>query len=134
MAASSFGVGGLRLVGPALAVFVLASAGCSKSAPPEPAKVEPAKTAASPSAQFPGQVAKAGRIAWTDPPDWKRFPPINAMRVAQYKITAAPGDHEDAECAVTTFGADQGGPVEGNIERWIDQFDPASRSASPPSR
>ncbi len=44
------------------------------------------------------------------------------MRVATYRITAASGDPEDAECAAYFFGAGQGGTVEANLDRWATQF------------
>jgi hypothetical protein len=40
------------------------------------------------------------------------------MRVAEYTVE---GD-ETAELAVFYFGADQGGPVEANMTRWLAQF------------
>jgi hypothetical protein len=46
------------------------------------------------------------------------------MRVAQYVVPRAPGDREDGECVVTTFGPGQGGTVEANVERWVRQFQP----------
>ena len=44
------------------------------------------------------------------------------MRAANYVIPAAAGDSEDGELAVYYFGPGQGGAVEANIQRWIDQF------------
>jgi hypothetical protein len=45
------------------------------------------------------------------------------MRAATYLIPAASGDSENGECAVFFFGPGQGGGVEANIKRWIDQFE-----------
>ena len=50
------------------------------------------------------------------------------MRVATYRIPAAPGDAEDGECGAFYFGAGQGGSVEANFRRWAAQF-AAPRSA-----
>jgi hypothetical protein len=44
------------------------------------------------------------------------------MRVATYIVPSASADEEAGECAVFYFGKDQGGGVEANIERWVDQF------------
>lgn len=44
------------------------------------------------------------------------------MRVATYRIPAAAGDKEDAECGAFYFGAGQGGSVEANFRRWAEQF------------
>jgi hypothetical protein len=44
------------------------------------------------------------------------------MRAATYVIPAASGDSEDGECVVYYFGPGQGGAVEPNIARWIQQF------------
>ena len=45
------------------------------------------------------------------------------MRAATYRVPAASGDAEDGECAVFFFGPGQGGGVEANIDRWINQFE-----------
>lgn len=97
------------------------AAGCSKQ--PEPDATKTTDKAAAASAKPPvGQPTKGGSVTWTDPAGWKRDPPANSMRVAQYKLARAPGDTEDAECVVTHFGAGQGGTTEQNLDRWIRQF------------
>jgi hypothetical protein len=50
------------------------------------------------------------------------------MRVATYSVPAAQGDAEGAECAVYYFGAGQGGGVDANLQRWIGEFQPVTRS------
>ena len=45
------------------------------------------------------------------------------MRAATYRVPAAAGDPEDAECAVFYFGVGQGGTVQANIDRWVSQFE-----------
>ena len=45
------------------------------------------------------------------------------MRAATYRASPAPGDKEEAECGVYYFGAGQGGGVQGNLKRWIGQFE-----------
>jgi hypothetical protein len=44
------------------------------------------------------------------------------MRAATYTIPAAAGDADGGECVVYYFGPGQGGSVEANIDRWIQQF------------
>jgi hypothetical protein len=39
-----------------------------------------------------------------------------------YRIPAAKGDREDADCGVIFFGPGQGGGVEANLQRWLGQF------------
>jgi hypothetical protein len=48
------------------------------------------------------------------------------MRSAEYLVPRAPGDSDDAECTVITFGAGQGGSVDDNVDRWVKQLDGAS--------
>lgn len=64
----------------------------------------------------------AGGVTWTAPTQWKTGEP-RAMRVVTYKIAAAKGDTEDAECAVHFFGEGQGGAVDLNLQRWMGQFE-----------
>ena len=54
-------------------------------------------------------------VRWTVPANWKSEAQ-RPMRLGTYK--AAPG----AECGVYYFGQGQGGSVEANVERWVDQF------------
>ena len=48
------------------------------------------------------------------------------MRAAEYVIPHAPGDSEDGECIVITFGPGQGGGVDENVSRWVAQFSGAT--------
>ncbi len=48
------------------------------------------------------------------------------MRVAEYLVPRANGDETDAECTVITFGPGQGGGIDGNVDRWVRQFNPLS--------
>jgi hypothetical protein len=61
-------------------------------------------------------------LTWTVPKEWSLEPPKSAMRKAQYRLRAAPGDREDGECVVYYFGAGQGGDVKSNLDRWAAQF------------
>ncbi len=74
-----------------------------------------------------GSPTVAAGLTWTLPAGWTVETP-RSMRVATYSIPAASGDAEGAECAVYYFGAGQGGGVDVNLERWIGQFQPATRS------
>jgi hypothetical protein len=66
--------------------------------------------------------AEAG-VAWTVPARWQQVPHMSTMRIATYRIAKANGDIQDAEMSVTRAGGD----VEANAQRWVDQFDVASR-------
>jgi hypothetical protein len=74
-----------------------------------------------------GSPTSAAGLTWTLPADWTLGAP-RSMRVATYIIPAAQGDAEGAECAVFYFGAGQGGGVDANLQRWIGQFQPATKS------
>ncbi len=79
-------------------------------------------TSASLSAMIEGA---AGGLRWTVPARWQATSP-RPMRVATYKIPAAPGV-EDGECGVFYFGKGQGGSAEENLERWAGQFEPPAK-------
>jgi len=81
-------------------------------------------------ASMPEETAGTGDLTWTVPKEWRDEPPKSAMRKAQYRLAAAPGDKEDAECVVYYFGAGQGGDVKSNLDRWAGQF--TGRGATPP--
>lgn len=70
----------------------------------------------------------AGGLQWAPPATWKADAP-RPMRAATYKIAAAKGDTEEAECAVFYFGQGQGGSVDMNVQRWVGQFE----GAKPPA-
>jgi hypothetical protein len=53
---------------------------------------------------------------------WQTTTPTSIMRKAQFTLPRAAGDSEDAELVVFYFGADQGGSVEANLNRWYSQF------------
>lgn len=73
--------------------------------------------------------ARAGGVRWSYPSRWVKRP-AGAMRAATYAVPAAGGDAEGGECAVFYFGSQQGGDVEGNIRRWVAQFE----KPTPPAR
>lgn len=86
---------------------------------PAPAAGAPAPGAAAASAS--GSTRSAAGVHWSSPTGWQ-VAPDRPMRVVTYRIPAAKGDPEDAECGVFFFGAGQGGGVEANLQRWLGQF------------
>lgn len=74
-----------------------------------------------------GSSTSAAGLTWTLPAGWS-IAAARSMRVATYSVPAAAGDAEGAECAVYYFGPGQGGGVDANLERWIGEFQPATRS------
>lgn len=73
---------------------------------------------------------KAGGITFETPKNWEKTQPASPLRLYQFKI---PGTEEsrDAEMAVFYFGANEGGDVEENINRWIGQFSVLNPDFSP---
>jgi hypothetical protein len=105
--------------------FALAVSGCSRSpnelssAPSSPGGDQ----APSPSAAAVKSFASPTYpLVWDDPPAWTRRKPKTDSRAAEYLVPRAPGDLEDAECTVFTFGPQQGGTPEQNMDRWTGQF------------
>jgi len=73
--------------------------------------------------------AQEGSIQFDLPVTWQSQPPASSMRMAQASIPGAGGP---ADLVVFYFGPGGGGPVEANIQRWIDQMDPAPGSNPKP--
>lgn len=88
----------------AVAVMLLVVSGCKKDASMNSTK------------------SSVAGIQWAVPARWTSQGE-RPFRVATYVIPAAHGDAEGAECGVSYFGADQGGAVDMNIERWVSQFE-----------
>jgi hypothetical protein len=60
------------------------------------------------------------------PASWPQSKPSSTMRIAQ---AAIPGEAGTGELAVFYFGAGQGGGVDANIDRWLQQMEvPSSES------
>jgi hypothetical protein len=72
-----------------------------------------------------GPKAGVAGVQWAVPARWASKGE-RPFRVATYTVPAAQGDAEPAECGVSYFGADQGGAIDMNIDRWISQFEPTS--------
>jgi len=60
-------------------------------------------------------------LTFSAPPDWVAEPPSSSNREAQYKLSRAGSDSEDAELVVYHFSGG-GGTPQANIDRWIGQF------------
>ena len=73
--------------------------------------------------------AQDGTIQFAIPANWQQQPPANQMRVAQATIPGAGGN---GDFVVFYFGPGGGGGVEANIQRWVDQMDPAPGSNPQP--
>jgi len=74
--------------------------------------------------------ASAAPLDFPSPEGWKRSPPNNRMRKAQFSVPAVKGDKEGAEVVVFSFGF--GGTIQANVDRWKKQVvagkgDPAGK-------
>jgi len=94
-----------------VSAFVLVLPACNKK-----------DSGAPPNAALGSSAGSAGGIKWSVPKGWSALPE-RPMRIATYTVAAAEGDAEGAECAVSFFGAGQGGNVDANIDRWVGQFE-----------
>jgi hypothetical protein len=56
------------------------------------------------------------------PAGWVSKPPSSSSRVAEFALPKAEGDGEDASLVVYFFGANMGGNVQANVDRWIGQM------------
>jgi hypothetical protein len=68
----------------------------------------------------------AGGIAWHVQPPLVSHAATSPMRAAEYVVSG----HPDTTLAVFHFGASEGGSVDDNINRWVDQFTQADGSSS----
>jgi len=74
-------------------------------------------------------------VTFAPPAEWQNLGP-SGMRQAQYQLAPVSGDGAPAEVNVFTFGAQSGGGVDANLQRWIGQMilpdgsDPAGRQES----
>lgn len=73
-----------------------------------------------------GTPVQIQRLHFVLPAGWQQVPPASSMRVAQAMI---PGPAGEAELAVFFFGAGQGGEVEANLQRWMNQMVPGTGNA-----
>lgn len=118
-----------------LGVLALGIAGCgsddpekarlafdrSSSAPSGARTAEDAVRKESGQTNISGGQGVAG-LGWSLPDGWV-LGKERAMRFATYVVSAASGDPEDGECSVFYFGSGQGGSIQGNVDRWLKQFE-----------
>ena len=99
-----------------LAVISVMLAACSKKQEgPPPKELQNSQAAM-------GAGNTVAGVKWSVPSRWSEGPQ-KPMRVATYNTPAAEGGAEGGECAVFFFGSGQGGDIEANINRWVDQFE-----------
>ena len=60
------------------------------------------------------------------PSKWKQEEPSNNLRLGQFKLPPEEGDKPVTELVISAFGGDGGG-VDQNFKRWVDQFTPDAR-------
>lgn len=63
-----------------------------------------------------------GAFTFTRPTDWQSIPVTSPMRKAELKVPGADAAHP-ADITFFYFGAGQGGDVQGNVQRWLRQFE-----------
>ena len=56
------------------------------------------------------------------PAGWEATQPSSTMRLAQFKLSAADGNSDAGEVAITYFGSRGAGGKEANLRRWAGQF------------
>jgi hypothetical protein len=78
----------------------------------------------------PANTTVAGELRFKAPDGWEQEKTSSAMRVAQYKLPKAEGDADDTSVVIYYFGANQGGDVTANIDRWISQMQQPDGSSS----
>jgi hypothetical protein len=66
-------------------------------------------------------LAQGAAIKFDPPAGWTSKTPSSSMRVAEFTLPKTGSDTEDATVTVFYFGG-QGGNVQANIDRWIDQL------------
>jgi gluconolactonase len=62
------------------------------------------------------------------PASWRQVTPTSSLRLGHFELPAVEGDKEPADLGIFKFGA--GGGIKENVERWINQFDPAERKSN----
>src|SRR5262245_50054741 len=72
----------------------------------------------------------APALKFDAPKEWISKPPSSSSRIAEFALPRAAGDAEDASLVVYFFGANMGGSVQANIDRWVSQM---SKSDGKPS-
>jgi hypothetical protein len=83
--------------------------------------------AASPAPATDAPATSVAGVVWSVPDGWEPQG-ARSMRVATYTIRT--NREGTAECAVFFFGTRQGGDVQDNIDRWVNQFQQPDGSPS----
>lgn len=65
--------------------------------------------------------APSATLKFDLPQGWTSKPPSSTMRLADFVLPRAEGDAEDATLTVYFFGG-QGGTVQANLDRWVNQM------------
>jgi hypothetical protein len=101
------------------------------ASPPTPAAPPPAATpGATPRTSWPvstasddASLARVAGLAFTKPSAWVWTQPSMQFRALQYAVPAPAGSGAGAaELVFSVFAAGDGGPIEPNVQRWINQF------------
>jgi hypothetical protein len=74
--------------------------------------------------------APAATLKYTAPAGWTVKTPASSMRVAEFTVPKVSGDKDDASLVVYFFGANGGGTVQANVDRWISQMSQPDGKAS----
>lgn len=82
---------------------------------------------------FAGDVELGGMTSKA-PEGWKEEKPSNEFRKAQFRLTKAEGDSEDAEIAVFPFPKGASGSVEANLKRQLAKFKTPDGKAEPENK
>jgi hypothetical protein len=61
-------------------------------------------------------------LKFDTPSGWIAKTPSSSMRVADFALPKVEGDAEDATATIYFFGATQGGGVQANMDRWMNQM------------
>ena len=64
----------------------------------------------------------ASSLKFDAPKEWISKAPSSSSRIAEFALPKAAGDAEDASLVVYFFGANMGGNVQANIDRWVGQM------------
>lgn len=96
----------------------------SRTAPPMPhvpSSIPPSATPSRRALRGTAEGNGAGGLAWVVPTGFEAEAPSSGMRAAQYRFAGENGE-PDATLAVFYFGANMGGGVQENIDRWLGQI------------
>ena len=69
-----------------------------------------------------GTASTTASLKYDMPAGWTSKTPSSAMRLADFVLPKVDGDAEDATVTVYHFGAQAGGGVQANLDRWVSQM------------